>query len=223
MKMTRTQITVEQIVSQVLTGGMDFSNTVLGTKKNLSSCMGFQIMQMYLKRLSIDEFYQNPLIIDGSDWSCLTAIGLYLPFLRAVNANINRADLKGVDFRGADMTGADLRATDMTGANLSGADMSGADLSWARFGGTYLRKTDLRKAKLSRAILYCADLEKANLGEAVLEETVLNEAINLRTAKNISDAIYKETIISPEQYGIIINAFERAGKTVEDNYFLVVK
>ena len=86
-----------------------------------------------------------------------------------LEANLERADLRGADLRKANLSVADLRHANLRKANLRGADLRHANLERADLRKAYLIGTDLFEANLVGTDLRHANLRKANLREANLE------------------------------------------------------
>jgi uncharacterized protein YjbI with pentapeptide repeats len=143
----------------------------------------------------------------------LSGISLYRPYpsadpemgmlsidLREVDfreANLSRADLRGVsarvcDFGGANLSNANLRDTDFAWANLAGADLSNA----------YMFKANLYDANLTGANLRGTDLAQTYVIEADLTGTDLTGA-NLIGAR-YSDATKWPEGFDPDQAGAVL-------------------
>jgi len=106
---------------------------------------------------------------------------------RAINSDMDRAELTGADLRGADwskasLVGAFSREINAEGstwdyANLAEADFSLALLNGASFRNAILRDVDFGGADLRRADLRGADLRGAKLKEAMLDNALLEGAL----------------------------------------------
>ena len=92
------------------------------------------------------------------------------------NADLRKADLRGINLIGGNLRESDLRGVNLIGINLTGADLSGADLSNAN-----LSYADLSGADLSNANLENTDLRNANLWNSDLANANLK---NIKTNTN---------------------------------------
>lgn len=111
-------------------------------------------------------------------------------------ADLRRADMRGLHFErsqlsggrlegaqliGACMEGANLRGARMEGANLWHAGLASADLSGARMAGAYLwdarmEGTDLSEARMEGASLFGARMQGTEFWQARMEGADLHEA-----------------------------------------------
>jgi uncharacterized protein YjbI with pentapeptide repeats len=115
-----------------------------------------------------------------------------VPFVAAVRAHGQGANLRGADLGGANLMGADLGGANLGGANLMGANLGGANLMGANLGGANLMGADLGGANLGDANLRGAGLRGANLGGANLRGAVANEWT--RWAEGVDPAAREVTI-----------------------------
>lgn len=92
-------------------------------------------------------------------------------------ADLQRADLRGVDLTLASLDGADLRHANLSGALLEGANLCRARLTYAILEGASLMGADMESAALVHANLQRSHLESADLSLAILVGTQLQGAI----------------------------------------------
>lgn len=127
-----------------------------------------------------------------------------LSFIRASNAFLVNADIRGVNLYGADLNGANLRSarfsevsaeTDevLFSANLNCTLLRSADLSSARAEGVNLVLADLRDADLSFARMSKATAIGANFKNAVLTWTSLDRAVLI--GSNLSYATMPHVVL----------------------------
>ncbi|PZV19331.1 MAG: hypothetical protein DCF22_00165 [Leptolyngbya sp.] len=111
---------------------------------------------------------------------CLSFLPLQnclLAFKDFVNANLERANLRGAELFGANLEGASLQEANLEGANLQGANLRGAELFRAKLLGANLERANLEGASLTEANLEGASLEGASLEGASLEGANLRGTI----------------------------------------------
>ncbi len=178
--MTQIHMPGEELVKKILSGERNYRNVVLEDNFNLAGHDGYQGMLIYLRK---QDMKKNRYDFSKARLAGLKAPELYLPFVIALEANLESADLRS----------ANLRA-----AGLGSANLGGADLRYASLGGANLWSANLRYAKLRGASLGRADLMGASLGRADLRGTR-----NLELALNLEHAIYGGTTVTEKERTII--------------------
>jgi len=164
----------QEFVQTILSGERDFSNIELEQDFDLSGYEGFDELQAYLKDASLEE---KPLIVENSKFRQLDADGIYLPFLKADNANFKHGTFMGANFENAQFKNADFRyaklaQVNMKNANLENADLRQADLYLSSLIATVLAGVDLSGASLQYTNMQAADVKGIkNLGLARFVET----------------------------------------------------
>jgi len=151
----------EEFVKKIMSGEKDFSNIELEQDFDLSGHEGFDELQTYLKNSKLEE---NPLIVKNSKFRQLDADGLYLPFLKADNANFKHAAFMGADFENSQFKNADFRyvrlaQVKMKNSNLQDADLRQADLYLSSLIGTVLTGADFSGASLQFTNMQAADVK----------------------------------------------------------------
>jgi len=91
---------------------------------------------------------------------------LNLEKIYLAEANLSRADLRGLNFHSAMLDDAKLNSANLDRVNLSEAYLTKSDLSGA----------SLRKADLSKAMLTHANLKDCNLADSSLRDATLTDA-----------------------------------------------
>ena len=213
--MTQIHMPGEELVKKILSGERNYRNVVLEDNFNLAGHDGYQGMLIYLRKQDMEK---NRYDFSKARLAGLKAPELYLPFVIALEANLESADLRSANLRAAglgsaNLGGADLRyaslgsadlgnaslgSADLGNADLRAADLGGADLRYASLGGANLWSANLRYAKLRGASLGRADLMGASLGRADLRGTR-----NLELALNLEHAIYGGTTVTEKERTII--------------------
>lgn len=182
----------------------DFS--ALTTYRNEDTGISYEKLEYYIKK-NERSFRDAPINISKSTARHLQAEGLYMPWLKAPDADLRGANFseagshKATYLYGADFTRAKLMESYFNNANLKGVWFSGADLS--------------------KAILEGADLENAQLDNAKFYGTNLRGVKNLEKADGIAYAKYKKTIVTEKEYEIIQNAFDKAGRKFDCKLFKI--
>jgi uncharacterized protein YjbI with pentapeptide repeats len=131
-----------------------------------------------------------------SNKMCSLLSNAYLPGVRWIGVNLERADLRRADLEGADLWNANMAGSNLAGTRLCraelreasladghapGADLSGASMTRVRAPGIKLVRArlshaDLRESILRRAIFHDADLSGAILRDANLWKADLEGA-----------------------------------------------
>jgi len=164
----------QEFVKKVISGERDFSNIELEQDFDLSGYERFNDLQTCLKDADLEE---KPLIVENSKFRKLDADGLYLPFLKANNANFKHATFMGAYFENAQFKSADFRyaklaQVNMRNSNLENADLRQADLYLSSLIGTVLAGADLSGVSLQYTNMQAADVKGIkNLGLARFVET----------------------------------------------------
>ena len=114
------QMKGREFVTQVLYRERDFQRIELEEGFDLSGYDGFNEMQTYLKK---QDFKENPLDITDSKLIGIIARKIYLPYVKGIRANLDRASLYGANLDGANLDGASLRGVEnlKKTLNLGGA------------------------------------------------------------------------------------------------------
>src|SRR3970282_1433856 len=101
---TQTKITPADFVNRVLAGERDFSNTKI--EGDFTAVDSYEEMNSFLAGLT--DLRENPILLNGIDWSGVKAPGIYLL----------GAKMAGANFAGSDLHDADMRRSGLTGANF---------------------------------------------------------------------------------------------------------
>lgn len=163
-----------EFVQKVLSGERDFSNIELEQDFDLSGCEAFDELQAYLKDADLEE---KPLIVENSKFRQLDADGLYLPFIKANNANFKHgtfmaANFENGQFENTDFRYARLAQASMKNSNLQNSDLRQADLYLSSLVGTILTGADFSGASLQFTNMQAADVKGIkDLGLARFVET----------------------------------------------------
>jgi uncharacterized protein YjbI with pentapeptide repeats len=163
-----------EFVQKVLSGERDFSNIELEQDFDLSGYEAFDELQTYLKDADLEE---KPLIVENSKFRQLDADGLYLPFIKANNANFKHgtfmaANFENGQFKNTDFRYAKLAQVSMKNSNLENSDLRQADLYLSSLIGTILTGADFSGASLQFTNMQAADVKRIkNLGLARFVET----------------------------------------------------
>jgi len=164
----------QEFIQKILSGERDFANIELEQDFDLSGYEGFDELQAYLKDAGLEE---KPLIVENSKFRQLDADGIYLPFLKADNANFKHGTFMGANFENAQFENADFRyaklaQVNMKNANLENADLRQADLYLSSLIGTVLTGVDFSGASLQFTNMQASDVKGIkNLGLARFVET----------------------------------------------------
>jgi len=140
----------------------------------LSGYEAFDELQTYLKDADLEE---KPLIVENSKFRQLDADGLYLPFIKANNANFKHgtfmaANFENGQFKNTDFRYAKLAQVSMKNSNLENSDLRQADLYLSSLIGTILTGADFSGASLQFTNMQAADVKRIkNLGLARFVET----------------------------------------------------
>jgi uncharacterized protein YjbI with pentapeptide repeats len=183
----------------------DFSKIKLEEGFDLSGYEGFDELRNYLRRQNL---FDEPIIINGSDFRRVRAVGIYLPFVRGEGAYLSGANLREAYLSGANLSGANLREAYLSGAYLSGADLMVADLRVANLSGANLRVANLKEANLRVANLKEAYLSGANLRETDLSGANLKDVKNLESAIGLEEAVFYKTRVTETEKRIIEEALK---------------
>lgn len=119
--------------------------------------------------------------------------------LDLTEADLKKADLRGMNLRRALLVGAKLARADLTGANLGEADLTRASLKGANLTRADLKRANLFKALLGGANATEADFSRTNLNSCELSEATLTRASFLEADFNkaqLHDAIVLGTDFS---------------------------
>ena len=210
----------KEFVRQALSGERDFSKTRLEEGFDLSGYESFDELQKYLKNQNLKE---NPFAIDYSQLKGVKAMGIYLPYVKGREADLEGANLGGAYLGGADLERAYLERADLLGAYLGGANLGGANLEGANLKGAYIERANLKGAYLGGANIWEANLRGANLERTDLERANLRKTdlrganlgrANLKAVKNLDEvlnleeAIFCETRVSEKEKAIIESALK---------------
>ena len=208
MVATLTDISPKDIVKRIMDGERDFSSTRLSGA--LEDEAGYAGLVAYLRERDLRA---ETLMAAGSDWSGLSARGLYFPFSKLAGINLSGADLRGADFRRADFTGANLEGADLSGAtvigcrfqeaNLAGATLRATDFYEASLAGAKLPGADLTRAFLLRLALKQADLTGAVLTSAIMYRTDLRGVVGLDRVTDLATVTFHQTIVTAAERAII--------------------
>jgi len=159
----------EEFVQKVISGERDFSNIELEQDFDLSGYEGFDELQTYLRHADLEE---RPLIVENSKFRQLDADGLYLPFLKANNANFKHGTFMGANFENSQFKDVDFRyaklaQVNMRNSNLENSDLRQADLYLSSLIGTVLAGVDLSGASLQYTNMQASNVKGIkNLGLA---------------------------------------------------------
>lgn len=169
-------ITVDELIKQILSGERDFSGTRLAPGSDISGHSGFAELVAHLRK---NNHRETPLIAEQVDWRGVRTGSLRFQGARLSGADLRDADLSTIDLRnsrvdGADLTGARLRSADLYEANFTGANLRGADLSGALLVRTPLKDADIGGATFTQALFYRVDIRGAK---------GIDSAIDLATAR----------------------------------------
>ena len=173
----------KEFVRKVLEGERDLRGIALSGGVNLNDCDGYEEMIGYLKA-NEQNLRSNPIQIDGSKFSYVTATGLFLPYVKAKETYFEGAILRDVNLfcgylssinaRNANFSGAraDVGMAEFRGANLENVCWQGANC-WR----TDFAEADIRGAReLDKAVL----LGTANFYRTIVtphEERLIREAV----------------------------------------------
>ena len=125
---TMTSISAADVVRRILAGERDFASTrIAAADGDFAAQSDYAEMNRYLAGLT--DLRDNPILLNGIDWSGVRAPGIYLL----------GAKMAGANFQGADLRDADLRRSDLSGANFRGANVSGSKITNAMFYRSDLR------------------------------------------------------------------------------------
>lgn len=182
------KITGEEFIRKLLDGERDFSYVALQPqngsgkyypagwlKYDFNCCENMGGQASPLDALRSDNLRSNPVILTGSDFSCIRAHGIYLPHVRAI----------GTDFRNSSFWGADFKGGTFENANFGGAILERADLQYTGLAGTIFTGVDLRKS----LNLSPPELAQARLKDAIvtpeLAEQIQTEYSKLMRIKEL--------------------------------------
>lgn len=163
-----------EFVQKVISGERDFSNIELEQDFDLSGYEGFDELQAYLRDADLEE---KPLIVENSKFRQLDADGVYLPFLKANNANFKHGTFMGANFENAQFKNVDFRyaklaQVNMRNSNLENSDLRQADLYLSSLISTVLTGVDFSGASLQYTNMQASDVKGIkNLGLARFVET----------------------------------------------------
>lgn len=160
---------------------------------------------------------RSSFLLDGAEtWDVMNLIGVDL-----ANANLGRADLRGVDFASADLCMTFFGRANVDGSNLSFADFRGASFAGASIRNCNMHSVDLRysylvDADMSGSYLQGTRLNYANLQGANLEKCYIHgvdfRGASLEKAKLTGAKADTETVwpggFRPKSAGVIIQADE---------------
>ncbi len=208
MVATLTEIAPKDFVKRLMDGERDFASTRLSGA--LDDEAAYAGLIAYLRERDLRA---ETLTAAGSDWSGLSARGLYFPFSKLAGINLSGADLRGADFRRGDFTGANLEGANLSGAtvigcrfqeaNLAGATLRATDFYEASLVGAKLPGSDLTSAFLLRLSLKDADLSGAVLTSAIMYRADLRGVVGLDTAIDLGTVTFHQTIVTAAERAII--------------------
>lgn len=188
----------DKFIKKVLKGERDFRKISLEQGFDLSGYEAFEILQSYLKS---QDFEKNPVNLEKACIVRVKAEGLYLPYLKGSEINLEgtilrdaylkQADLRSsyldsVDFGKSCLEGANFYNANLCKAKFSNADLLNVNLEKAFLKGAYFGNTFLENAKLNYANVRNANFENANLKNADLKNARL-WSVNLDNA-NVENA-----------------------------------
>jgi len=91
----------------------------------LSGCEAFDELQAYLKGADLEE---KPLIVENSKFRQLDADGLYLPFIKANNANFKHGTFTAANFENGQFKNTDFRYARLAQVNMKNSNLESSDL-----------------------------------------------------------------------------------------------
>ena len=127
--------------------------------------------------------------------SCVQFNGAYLNKTQFLNADLIRAEMRGVN-----LSGAFINDSNLTIADLSGANLSGAGIEWTILKSTSLDGADLTGARLNVVTLANIDLSKVKGLETVnhMSSTTIGIDTIYRSKGNIPEVFLRGAGISEE-------------------------
>lgn len=200
----------EEFIKKVLEGERDFSGIKLEKRFDLSGHEGFGELQQYLKA---QDFEKRPIILENARLRYVKARGLYLPFVKARNA-----DITGAEFREANLSHSDFGYGKFNYAHLENTELSNMNLEYAilkmaHFTNSNLEYSNLKDALLVRTVfrdanLSYSDLRNTKIGWANFQNTNfehadLRDVKNLRDSLNLDSAKFFETKVTSKEKAII--------------------
>jgi uncharacterized protein YjbI with pentapeptide repeats len=182
----------EEFVQKILSGERDFSNIELENNFDLSSHDGFDDLQSYLKSADLEE---KPIMVQNSKFRQLDADGIFMPYLKANNANFKHATFMGANFENAQLKNADLRYAKLAQVNMKNSYLVNADL----------RQADLYLSSLIGTILTGVDLAGASLQYTNMQSAVLKGIKNLVLARFVETTNFQFADLTEKEKSIIRN------------------
>ena len=116
----------QEFVQKILSGERDFANIELEQDFDLSGYEGFDELQAYLKDADLEE---KPLIMENSKFRQLDADGVYLPFLKADNANFKHGTFMAANFESGQFKNTDFRYARLAQVSMKNSNLENSDLS----------------------------------------------------------------------------------------------
>ena len=140
-----TPIKGAELITKILGGEKCFSGVKLEEGFDFNSHDGFAELLNYLRNADLKLL---PIRMVNSDLSHCIAKNLYLPYVRAQDADFIGADFLGATFDGADFFWAKFNRADLRVSNLFGVNFTKGRLYETDFRGGNLSTSDLRDTDL---------------------------------------------------------------------------
>jgi uncharacterized protein YjbI with pentapeptide repeats len=168
----------DEFVKKVVNGKRYFKNVFLEQGFDLNGYEFFGELQAYLK---CQDFEKSPISLVKSSIVRVKAEGLYFPYLKGLEANLEGTILNGAYLKGMDLKSSYLDSVDFGNSYLEDASFWNANLCRAKFSNANLLNVNLEKAFLKGAYFGNALLENAKLNWANVRNANFENA-NLKNA-----------------------------------------
>ncbi|MDP2908105.1 MAG: pentapeptide repeat-containing protein [Nanoarchaeota archaeon] len=168
----------DEFVKNVMNGKRYFKKVFLEQGFDLNGYEVFGELQAYLK---CQDFEKDPVSMEKACIVRVKAEGLYFPYLKCLDANLEgtilrNAYLKQIDLRSSYLDGVDFGNSCLEGANLWNANLCRAKFVNANLLNVNFEKAFLKGAYFSNAYLENVKLNGANVRNANFENANLKNA-----------------------------------------------